>query len=180
MIKNKLIAFCLFSMALFIVASCAVAPHPNEKIIVGIWRPLKVEKIVDSSAILAAKLGTSDTTVIKNNPRPGKTAVAGKVTGKGDGSGNGSRKVATLDRLVQSLTRSTMEIYANKTAVINFPGSPLHATWKMKGKGTRLVAKNVSTKLKFVIEILDISQDEIVVLEHAPVGDVKITYGREK
>jgi hypothetical protein len=71
-----------------------------------------------------------------------------------------------------------MEIFANKTAVKNFPGKPLHATWKMKGKGTKIVAKNVENKMKFTIEILEISKVQIVVIEHAPVGDVKITYER--
>ena len=73
-----------------------------------------------------------------------------------------------------------MEIFSNKTAVKNYPGKPLHATWKMKGDGTRIVAKNVETKSKVVLEILEISKVQIVVLEHAHMGDLKITYEREK
>jgi len=54
----------------------------------------------------------------------------------------------------------------------------MHATWKMKGNGTRIIAKNVEDKTKFVLDILEISMDQIVVVEHAPVGDVRITYER--
>jgi hypothetical protein len=126
-----------------------------------------VEKVIDSSAIQAAA------------SLAGNSAQKQSKDGKPAGEGAASRKDATLDRLVQAEMRATMEIFANKTAVKNFPGKPLHATWKMKGKGTRIVAKNVENKMKFVIEILEINKEQIVVIEHAPVGDIKITYERQ-
>jgi hypothetical protein len=166
--RNRTIALSLFVIAVFIMTSCAIAPHPNEKIIVGIWKPIKVEKIVDSSALLAAGVTPSD------------TARKVQKTGKTTGNGDGSRKAAGVDRLVQSEMRATLEVFANKTAIKNYPGKPLHATWKMKGRGTRLVTVNVANKSKFVIDIVEISQDRVVVVEHAPAADIKITYDRQK
>jgi hypothetical protein len=174
MIKNRTIAFFLFAITIVVVASCSILPHPNEKIIVGIWRPIRVEKIVDSSALQAANIHSADT--VKNDPKPGKTASAGK----GGGGAAGARQGANLDRLAQSEMRATLEMFANKTAVKNYPGNPLHATWKMKGKGTRIIAKGVTNKKKFVIDILSLQQDQMIVMEHAGIGDLKVTYVREK
>ncbi|MEI7661943.1 MAG: hypothetical protein WCK34_07095 [Bacteroidota bacterium] len=167
--RNKTFAFSLFALALLFLASCAIGPHPNEKIIVGIWKPVKVEKIIDSSAIVSKTAHSSDTA--KKAPQPGRESRGGVNSGKIE---------ASIDRFVQTEMRTTMEIFANKTAVKNYPSKPMHATWKMKGKGTRIVAKNLATKSKFVIDIEEISKDRIVIIEHAKVADVKITYERQK
>jgi hypothetical protein len=165
--KNRI--FTIFALAVAIVAmtSCGITPHPNEKIIVGIWRPVKVEKVVDSSAIQAAASLAG-----KQEPKQAKAGMPAS-------EGGASRKEAAFDRLVQSEQRATMEILANHTAIKNYPGKPLQATWKMKGKGTRIVAKGVDNGVKFVIEILEINKEQIVILEHAPIGDIKITYERQ-
>jgi len=144
-----------------------MAPHPNERTIVGTWIPVSVEKIADSSALQATAAMAPDSTRQKS-----KTGGAG-------GDGGAVKKEAALDRLVKSETRATMEIFADHTAIKNFPGKPIHATWKMKGKGSKIVAKNVENKMKFVIEILEINKERIVVIEHAPVGDIKIVYERK-
>ncbi len=165
--RNRIIAFCTIAVTIIVMSSCAITAHPNEKIIVGTWKPIKVEKIADSSALKAAA------------SLAGNQGQKQSKEGKPAGDGGASRKEVTLDRLVQSETRATLEIFANHTAIKNFPGKPIHATWKLKGKGTRIVAKNVENKMKFTIEILEISKVQIVVIEHAPVGDVKITYERQ-
>ena len=165
--RNRLFTICTIAVSMIVMASCGIAPHPNEKIIIGTWRPVKVEKVVDSSALQAAASMAGTST--PNKSKDGRPA----------GEGGGARKEAALDRLVQSEMRATLVIYENRTAVKNFPGKPLHATWKMKGKGTRIVAKNVENKMKFVIEILEINKEQIVVIEHAQVGDIKITYQRQ-
>jgi hypothetical protein len=167
MMKNSLLNITAFLLIVIFAASCAIGTHPNEKIIIGTWRPVKVEKIVDSSAIQAAA------TLQPNSGKKPGTARPGA-----DG-GAANRKDAELDRLVQMEQRATMEIFPDKTAVKNFPGKPLHATWKMKGKGRKIVAKNLENKTTFVIEILEIDKEHVVVLEHAPVGDIKITYERQ-
>ncbi len=154
---------------LIYLVSCAATSHPNEKIIIGKWRPLKVEKFIDSAAIqaMAGSAGASKSKSTANPSKPSQTE--GPALAKAE---------AALDRLVKAESRATLEIFPNKTAVKNYPGKPLQATWKMKGNGTRLVGKNLENKMKFTIDILEISKEQIVVLEHAPVGDVKITYVR--
>ncbi len=167
--RSKTIAFSLLALIVFFMASCAIVPHPNEKIIVGIWKPTSVEKVVDSSILLAAGAHPADTN--RKVQKDGKTAA---------GAGDQSRREAGINRLLQSEMRASLEVFANKTAVKNYPGKPLHATWKMKGRGTRLITKNVANKTKYVIEILEISQDRMTVLEHAAAVDIKITYERQK
>jgi hypothetical protein len=166
--KNKLFNLFAFLSAIVVLASCAFGPHPNEKIIVGTWRPVKVEKIADSSEIQAAAslAGNSG----ERQSKPGSPA----------GDGGAAKKEAALDRLVQSEMRATMEIFANKTAIKNFPGKPMQATWKMKGRGTRIVAKGVENKQKFTIDILEISKEQIVIIEHTRAGDLKIVYERQQ
>jgi hypothetical protein len=168
--KNKPISLIAFLFAVVFLASCSIVPHPNQKIIIGKWRPVTVEKMVDSSALQAGApvQGTTE------KQKPGAARPAGTATGEG-ASG---RKDAELDRLVQMEKRATMEIYADKTAIKNFPGKPLNATWKMKGRGKRIVAKNLENNTTFTIDILEINKERIVVVEHAPVGDVKIVYER--
>jgi hypothetical protein len=165
--QNKHINLFAFLFAVFILASCGITSHPNEKIVIGKWRPVTVEKIVDSSALQAAAsmAGNSD----KKQSKDGRPA----------GDGGASRKEAAFDRLVQSEQRATLEIFANKTAVKNYPGKPMNVTWKMKKKGTKIIARNVDNKMKFVLEVLEINKEQIVILEHAQVGDIKITYTRE-
>ena len=148
------------------MVSCAATSHPNEKIIVGKWKPVKVEKVVDSSAIQAYGSGSRGVNQAKSK------------AGKTSGGANQEHSEASFDRLLQVEMRTTLEIFANKTAVKNYGTKQLHATWKMKGNGTRIVAKNTENKMKFVLEILEINKERIVVLEHAPAGDVKITYER--
>ena len=166
--KNRIITFCAFAIVIFFWTSCAVTSHPNEKLLVGTWRPIKVEKIVDSSALQATGSKPSDSNQTKTK------------AGKPSGNGNSDRTAASLDRLVQVEMHTTLQIFENKTAIKSYAGKSLNATWKMKGHGTRIVAKNVESKMKIVIEILEISKERIVVIEHAPAGDVKITYERQQ
>jgi hypothetical protein len=171
--KHLIITLCTLAIASFLITSCSISPHPNEKIIIGTWRPVKVEKVVDSSALQAASA---------RQEASGQAADTTRKTSRGGGqSGDNAaaRKEAALDRLIQSEMRATMEIFPNKTAVKNYPGKPLHATWKMKGKGTRIIGKGVENKVKFVIVIEEISKEQIVILEQAPLGDLRITYERQ-
>ena len=132
-----------------------------------LFRSVKVEKVVDSSALQAAAS-------LAGNP-----AQKQSKTGSPSGDGGAARKDAALDRMVQAQMRATMEISAKKTVVLNFPAKPVNATWKMKGNGTRIVARGVENKKKYVLEILEISKEQMVVLENTPAGDLKITFVRQ-
>jgi hypothetical protein len=165
--RNRIITFFVFTLVIIALTSCGITSHPNEKLIVGKWRPVKVEKIVDSSALQAG--ASMKGTPGKKQTRPGSPA----------GEGGAARKEAIFDRFIQSEMQATMEIFANKTAIKNYPGKPLNVTWKMKGKGTRIIAKNVGNKTTIVIDILAIDKERIVVMEHTRGGDVKISYERQ-
>ena len=156
----------IFIITLIIAASCAVKPHPNEKRIEGKWKPLKIERIVDSSAIQAAAHAGGT-----NPPKESKT-------GKPTRSGGDPKRAANAERLYQTEMRSTLEIFPDKTAIKSYPGKDIKLTWKMKSNGTRLVAKNPENKAKFVIDIEDISDTKIIVIEHAQIGDIRITYAK--
>jgi hypothetical protein len=54
------------------------------------------------------------------------------------------------------------------------------ATWKMKPNGKKVIAKNVKTKEKYVLEILELSETQAVIQETLPMGALKITYAKEK
>lgn len=166
MYKNRIITFFAFAAVTILMASCAVTSHPNEQILVGTWKPVKVEKIVDSSAFQAYGSKPSGTNQTKSRN--------GKVSGTGDAG----RLTASLDKQVQVEMHSTLQIFANKTAIKKYGAKIIHATWKLKGNGTRIVAKNVENKMRFVIEILEINKEHVVVIEHASAADIKITYER--
>ncbi len=164
--RNKLFASSIIAVSVIVMASCA-GIHPNEKIIAGKWKPVKVEKIVDSLAIRPAAGMTGGR---EKDPRGGRV----------ESGGGGERRMANLDRLVQTEMRTTMEIYPDHTAIKNFPGKPMKATWKMSGKGSRIVARNLETKQKFTIDILALNKEMIEVIEHTPAGDIRITYERQQ
>ncbi|HNY01733.1 MAG TPA: hypothetical protein PKG48_04060 [Bacteroidales bacterium] len=159
----------LLSIPLFLV-SCGATSHPNEKVIAGKWVPVKVEKINDSPQ------PAPDATV-----RPGERAEqkAG-APNAGAGDGGAAKKREALERLAHTEMHAVMEINPDHTAVKNFPGRPLKASWKMKGRGKRIVARNLENKQKFTIDILEVTKERMVVIEHAPVGDLKITYARQE
>ena len=166
--KKRIIPFCTIAVAIVIMTSCAVTSHPNEKLIVGTWRPVKVEKVVDSTALPAAASKPTEATQIK-----AKSA-------KPSGGGNNERVKTSLERLMQVEMRTNLQIFENKTAIKNYAGKPMKATWKMKGHGTRIIAKATENKTRFVIEILEINKERLVVIEHAPAGDLQVTYEREQ
>ncbi len=168
MSKHPIITLFAVTALFFTITACSVKPHPNEKTIIGLWTPVSVEKVVDSAELqAAAQLNGGN-----NNKKTGKDGAAAP-------EGAAGRKDAALDKLVQAEQRATLEILDNHTAIKKFPGKPINATWKMKGNGTKIVAKNIENKMKFTIEILEINKERIVVIEHAPVGDVKIVYERK-
>lgn len=167
MIRKHLLFLIILATGTLFFVSCSVIPHPNEKIIIGKWRAVEVEKLVDSSALQA------EATLKGGGEQKSKSGASRPA-----GDGGAGRKEAEFDRLAQLERKSTMEIFPDKTAVKNFPGHPLNATWKMKGNGKKIVARNTENKQTFVIEILEINKERIVIIEHAPVGDLRIIYER--
>ncbi|NCA74740.1 MAG: hypothetical protein EOM90_00250 [Alphaproteobacteria bacterium] len=164
--KPSITSLLLFTGLLFFITSCSVTSHPYETMILGKWKPLKVEKFIDSAAYKAVMASQ---------------AATGEKTEKGSQMVRGTspdRLDAALDRLIQAESRAEMEVFADKTVIKKYPQKEVKATWKMKGNGTRMNVKNIDNKRKYTIELLEVSKEQVVLLEHLPIGDAKITYVR--
>ncbi len=164
--RRSLLNFILFTGLVWIISSCSVTSHPYETMILGKWKPLKVEKFIDSAAYKAVMASQ---------------ATAGEKTEKGNQIVRGTspdKLTAALDRLFQAESRAEMEVFADKTVVKKYTQKEIKATWKMKGNGTRMNVKNIDNKRKYTIDLLEVSKEQVVLLEHVPVGDIKITYVR--
>jgi hypothetical protein len=211
---NKWLSGAAFIGVALIAGSCATTTHPNEQILVGNWRPEKVERIISpeeqqkidaqktEQSKQQAKTGTTTTTTSQtqtgsttkqsangskspvNVPRtsqPGTTTDqnAQKTTtepARTDASLNVTKQQAGIDNLIRAEQRADLRITADKYVVKNYPGNTVKATWKLKGNGTILVAKNMKTKEKFKLDLLEVSPTRVVVQENLPNATLKITY----
>lgn len=164
--RSRLIFMLLPLATLLFAASCAVT-HQNEQYIVGKWKPTNIETIIDSAALKAATA---------NQAQPPKESKGVKKTGTSSGEWKGP---ATIDRLVQTEERASLEIFPDKTAIKHYPGKDVKVTWKMRGKGTILKVKNVENKKDYIFTLLEVNKEQIIVLQNTPLGDLKITYARQ-
>jgi len=162
--KNILLTLSAFVFILLLTGSCATT-HPNEKILVGTWKAVKVEKIVDTLNLSAKNI--SKKTPSRKNVTTPKSETQEIAYSKG---------MEALDRFVKNEMNSTMVISPDKTAIRTFRGREAKVTWKMKGKGTRVVIKNPELGKTYVMEILSINKEEIVALVSSPIADIKLTY----
>jgi hypothetical protein len=172
--KNLFISFVLLAFTA-VYTTCA-ASHPNEKLIVGKWKTVSVEKVLPENP-QQQPTGTTPPSTPKTEP-----AGTSKGGSKGSGAGSGDAKVRAeeqFNRLYIAEQKATLEITANKYAIKDFNGTFVKATWKMKANGTKIVAKNIKTKEKYVLEILELTETKAVILEKLPAGSLKITYARE-
>jgi hypothetical protein len=211
---NKWLSGAAFVGVAFIAGSCATTTHPNEQILVGNWRPEKVERIISpeeqqkidaqktEQSKQQVKTGTVETTTTqtqsgtttKLSPNGSKSPVnvpkssqqgtttdqngqkAGTEPARTDASLNVTKQEAGIEKLIRAEQRADLRITTDKYVVKNYPGNTVKATWKLKGKGTVLVAKNIKTKEKFKLDLLEVSPNRVVVQENLPNATLKITY----
>ena len=161
-------------ISLIVVANSCKVTYPNEKLIIGKWKPVKVEKSFDTSYLKA-----------QGTQLP-KSAVAMDTASQKKGKKSSSQAPAVnkdnqLIRLAQSEERSSFEMISeNKQVLKHYPGKTISGTWKMKKKGTRIVVKGKENGKKFTIDILDINDSTLVAKEQFPFGLLKVTYHKEK
>ena len=167
--KNILIAGAFLGLVVFLF-SCATT-HPNEQILAGEWKPVKAEKCFTEAE--EAQFQKALTTGTKTTPG---------TTGKGStpaGNPPESKDIQTqLNRMIQVEGRTNISIYPDHTAVKFYQGRTVKARWKLRGKGKVLIAKDLVKNESYRIDIQEISQNELVVLEHLPIGGIKVTYTR--
>ena len=165
--KQLLTLLFAFTVA-FLISSCAVL-QPNQKYLIGTWKAVKVEKYNFPNT----KTNTAANTQNSKNS-----------TGEKMDSLSIARQLLTAERQLTRLTftelKSTIIINANKTATKEFRGKTEHANWKLKNKGTCLLINSKETGKKLTIDIQYINDTSAVVVEDSPIGDLKITYKKEK
>jgi hypothetical protein len=172
--KNTLLHFTAFLAAILIFSSCATT-HPNEQLIVGTWKPEKVEKWVDPNSAPEAKTEVTAPQTIK--VKSADTSRKSGDQGKGAVTAVDPRMEDALQRLMRVEERTNLEVFANKMATKSYPAKTVKATWKIKGKdGTKFVAKNIQTKEKTNFTLLELNESRVVLVEHTRAGDLKITY----
>ena len=164
--KRLLTVFFALSFA-FLITSCATT-YPNQKLLIGAWRTVKVEK-----SNIPATLGKTDPTPLRTTPvtAPHSDSVAP--------AREASKAEQQLARLIQSESRATLTINADKTAVKEYPGKTIHGTWKFKNN-THLQVVSKETDKKMIFEIQKINDTLAIVKEPLPVGELKITYKKIK
>jgi hypothetical protein len=174
---NPLITLVLIALST-LFTSCATF-HSNQKLIVGKWKPVKVEKMLLDDKKQAGTTPSAGTTTPVSND----TAMRAKMDAKGGGTGSGDAMAKSPDKismLYLSEQKVTLEFAANKTAVKDYRGKTIKATWKMKLTGKKIVLTDMKTNEKLVLEIVELTETQAVIIEKLPFASVKVTYAREK
>ena len=82
--------------------------------------------------------------------------------------------------MVDTELRSSMTVNADKTAIKEYPGKTVHASWKLKDKGRSLFIKTKETDRELTFFIQRINDTSAVFTATTPVGKFKVTYKKEK
>lgn len=170
MVKKGLFFYAAGFLLAIITTSCATV-YPNEKLIVGKWRPVHAEEYIEmkannTSSKPAVKQTEKNTVVVQNT----ETVTTGAQAHSGD----------KMNRMIQTELQSPMVIYANKTAEKTFPNRTVTVTWKMKKKGTRVIATNEQTSRQLKLDILSVSDSTLVVVERSDEGNIKVKYIKDQ
>lgn len=160
--------------------------HPNEKLIVGEWKPVKVEKYFteeEQEQLNNMQTGNTKTKPVSPDPNTSTGNASGGNTTTGanvqprEGDQQQGRDLSNeLQRLIRAESRANIIIYPDKTAAKFYRGRTVKATWKLRRNGTVFVAKDLKDKKKYRIDILSISDNTMEVVENLPVGGIKILY----
>ena len=158
----------LFTLTVALLISSCATFYPNQKKLIGTWKPEKVEKynMPDLPTQAAAN---------QQKARPGEEGTTPATT-----PANPSRAESQLARLIENEKRSMLTFNADKTALVDFHGKTIKGTWKLKKQGTRLLASSKETEQKLDLEILHVNDTSAVMIETLPFGSLKITYKKVK
>jgi hypothetical protein len=142
--------------------------QPIQKRLLGTWKVVKVEKYnipnIPTPAPQNTQKGGGDTTKMS------ATATLHQA----------SKMEDRLNRIIQNEMQSTLTIKADKTAVEERSGKSVKGTWKLKKHGTLLLVNSKEKGKKMTIDIIHVSDTSAVVIQHLPIGGLKITYKKVK
>ena len=177
----KLLSLIAFLSILVFVNACKVT-YPNEKLLIGKWTPVKVEKYTDAGTI-APSMGTPSQKPSANSAaKPVATgdSTSNKTGVAGTGKSQEESMAHQLSKMTNEMERTTLEVYKEKKMVVLYnPKMTVKGNWKLKKKGTQIAVKELKSGRKFVIDIMKINDTSAVVINRYPFGDVKVTYHKE-
>lgn len=178
-----------FILVVAVFFSSCVTIHPNEKLIVGEWKPVKVEKFFTPEEEEQLKNAQSQSTGTRPPAEVEKPAAATGNTsfsttpppptpdqGRGGERAGGRNPEAELNKRMQVESRSNMMIFRDKTLEKFYREKTVEGTWKLKGKGSVLVIKVPERREIYRVDIIKIAEDSLVVVGTLPIGGIKITY----
>jgi len=154
-------------------SSCTVS-HVNENLIIGDWKMGKIQ-----SFIVDKKLAGDTVYTASNKLRLGLDSANISVNEKASllefkqgfkAKGN-SKPVSVLTDM-----KNEMNFKPDKTVTILLKSGSLNGTWKMNGKGNKIVVKDALTKKKSTINIFDLDLSKLIICEQLPTGNLTILY----
>ncbi|MEI6898464.1 MAG: hypothetical protein WCL00_01195 [Bacteroidota bacterium] len=176
----KLFSLIAFLSLLVFVNACKVT-YPNEKLLIGKWTPVKVEKYIDAG-IVAPSAGTPAKR--PNASSASKPAMKGDSTSATGVAGSGKSQEELmqhqLSKMSTAMERTTLEVFKEKKmAVLYNPRTTIKGNWKLKKKGTQINVKELVSGRKFIIDIVKITDTTAEMINRYPFGDVKVFYHRD-
>jgi len=156
--KSLLITLVLIAFTAVVAVGGKV--YPNEKLLVGKWRPIKVEQVMpEHSGKQEMKKDTAAT-----RPSAGQSALSGDDR---------------LDKMMKAELKTMLEITGDRTAMKDYHGNKIKTTFKLKKGGTRIVARNIKTKEKYILNIVEVTDTQLVLIEKVQGAQLKITYVKQ-
>ncbi len=165
--RNSLLPLVMIFLTAFLF-SCA-SLSPNNKILVGKWKPEYAEKYIEPG-----KEKKTETKVVSDTAAEKKSKT---VTNE---MPNQQRADAEWERMVNTEKRTPLIVNEDHTLQKTFHQKTVKGSWKLKNKGKRLIMTESTTGQKLRADILEINDSMMVVVERLPVGDIKVKYVKEK
>jgi hypothetical protein len=162
---KRLLTLSILLAGTFLITSCG-STYSIPKKLVGTWKTVNIEKLAapgapaTTAAVPAEDKSIPDSLRYNHNPGPSKL----------DGM---------INRYLATELKTTLTINADKTAVKIFPDKTVHATWKVKKQGTRLLVTTKETGKKLTLNIIRVTDSTAVVTTEVQQVAVKITYRKE-
>lgn len=147
---TKKLSITAFLVLFSVLISFGGKTHPNQGLIIGRWKPVQVERI------LPEKKAGSDTTKAMTKPDE------------------------KLERAIRAEERAPLDILPDYTATKTYHKNVVTFKWKLKGKGTKLIARNTKTYEKHILKVVEVKEDKLVLIETLGAVQLKVTYVRDK
>lgn len=169
---NRILTVLTIVLIASLVTSCA-SMQPNQKKLIGTWKVVKIEKYnIPSVPAQTSSAASSASKASKTTAAPSDTSASA--------SAQAAKFEEKLAKMIRTEEHSLLIFNADKTAVKETPGKTMHATWKLKKKGTHLVVDVKESGKKMDIDILHINDTSITAITKLPVGGLKVTYRKQK